>query len=304
MARQVPRAVVRRARGDGDDDERRADRRHDRDRRLARLRDGRGRSLSTLTKRSRASARSTRRARGRGHAGAPARAGAVRLALARGAARGRGCARADACLLQVGRVVLRHVPPRSPSASTSSRSAPTSRARSTARSRCSRRSRRELGCAAGETTADGEVTLRTIECLGGCGWGTVVSVDHRYRHGVRPRTWRGSWRSSVAAAERGRRSTAPTNATTKLAEYEAVGGYARSRARAMTPEEMIDELLGSELRGRGGAFFSTGASGASSRRSRSRSRTTSSSTPTSRSPAASRTTRSWRASRTASSRAA
>ena len=40
---------------------------------------------------------------------------------------------------------------------------------------------RELGCHAGETSADGKVTLRTIECLGGCGWATVVSVDHEYR---------------------------------------------------------------------------------------------------------------------------
>ena len=39
----------------------------------------------------------------------------------------------------------------------------------------------ELGCRAGETSADGEVTLRAIECLGGCGWATVVSVDHEYR---------------------------------------------------------------------------------------------------------------------------
>ncbi len=39
----------------------------------------------------------------------------------------------------------------------------------------------ELGCRAGETTDDGEVTLRTIECLGGCGWATVVAVDHAYR---------------------------------------------------------------------------------------------------------------------------
>ena len=43
---------------------------------------------------------------------------------------------------------------------------------------------RELDVRAGETTADGEVTLRTIECAGGCGWGTVVAVDHRYRLGV------------------------------------------------------------------------------------------------------------------------
>jgi NADH-quinone oxidoreductase E subunit len=44
----------------------------------------------------------------------------------------------------------------------------------------------ELGIRAGETTEDGEVTLRTIECAGGCGWATVVSVDHRYREPVQP----------------------------------------------------------------------------------------------------------------------
>ncbi len=44
----------------------------------------------------------------------------------------------------------------------------------------------ELGCRAGETSPDGSVTLRTIECLGGCGWGTIVAVDGRYRHRVRP----------------------------------------------------------------------------------------------------------------------
>jgi NADH-quinone oxidoreductase subunit E len=44
----------------------------------------------------------------------------------------------------------------------------------------------ELGVKAGETTDDGAVTLRTIECLGGCGWGTVVAVDHRYREPVKP----------------------------------------------------------------------------------------------------------------------
>ena len=44
----------------------------------------------------------------------------------------------------------------------------------------------ELGVKAGETTEDGEFTLRTIECLGGCGWATVVSVDHRYREPVTP----------------------------------------------------------------------------------------------------------------------
>ena len=45
---------------------------------------------------------------------------------------------------------------------------------------------RELGVSAGGTSLDGEVTLRTIECAGGCGWGTVVAIDHRYREPVRP----------------------------------------------------------------------------------------------------------------------
>jgi NADH-quinone oxidoreductase subunit E len=45
---------------------------------------------------------------------------------------------------------------------------------------------RELGVQPGETTPDGKVTLRTVECAGGCGWGTVVAVDHRYREPVKP----------------------------------------------------------------------------------------------------------------------
>jgi NADH-quinone oxidoreductase E subunit len=44
----------------------------------------------------------------------------------------------------------------------------------------------ELGIRAGDTTEDGEFTLRTLECVGGCGWGTVVSIDHRYREPVKP----------------------------------------------------------------------------------------------------------------------
>ena len=43
----------------------------------------------------------------------------------------------------------------------------------------------ELGVKTGETTEDGEVTLRALECAGGCGWGTVVVVDHRYREPVK-----------------------------------------------------------------------------------------------------------------------
>ena len=43
----------------------------------------------------------------------------------------------------------------------------------------------ELGVKAGETTEDGTFTLRALECAGGCGWATVVAVDHRYREPVK-----------------------------------------------------------------------------------------------------------------------
>ena len=43
---------------------------------------------------------------------------------------------------------------------------------------------RELGIRAGETTPDGAVTLRAVECLGGCSTPTIVAVDHVYKQSV------------------------------------------------------------------------------------------------------------------------
>jgi NADH-quinone oxidoreductase subunit E len=45
---------------------------------------------------------------------------------------------------------------------------------------------RELGIAPGETSEDGTFALGTIECLGGCGWATVIAVNDRQRVGVSP----------------------------------------------------------------------------------------------------------------------
>jgi NADH-quinone oxidoreductase subunit E len=50
---------------------------------------------------------------------------------------------------------------------------------------------RELGVHVGETTEDGGVSLRTVECLGGCGWATVVAIDNRHRLRVRAGDVRG-----------------------------------------------------------------------------------------------------------------
>src|SRR5690349_20566005 len=43
-----------------------------------------------------------------------------------------------------------------------------------------------LGIAPGETSENGEFTLRAIECAGGCGRAVVVVIDEVYREPVRP----------------------------------------------------------------------------------------------------------------------
>ena len=43
----------------------------------------------------------------------------------------------------------------------------------------------ELGIHAGTTSEDGAFTLAAVECLGGCGWATVVAIDNRHRLDVK-----------------------------------------------------------------------------------------------------------------------
>jgi NADH-quinone oxidoreductase E subunit len=45
---------------------------------------------------------------------------------------------------------------------------------------------RELGVGPGETTEDGSITLRAVECLGGCSTPTIVALDGGYRQSVTP----------------------------------------------------------------------------------------------------------------------
>jgi NADH-quinone oxidoreductase subunit E len=45
---------------------------------------------------------------------------------------------------------------------------------------------RRLGVHAGETTADGQVTLRTAECLASCGTGPMMQVDRDYHENLTP----------------------------------------------------------------------------------------------------------------------
>jgi len=46
---------------------------------------------------------------------------------------------------------------------------------------------RALGCASGETTADGEFTwASTVECLGACGGAPAMQVDHHFHEDLTP----------------------------------------------------------------------------------------------------------------------
>ena len=42
------------------------------------------------------------------------------------------------------------------------------------------------GVRRGETTADGKFTLRGVECLGACGTGPCIMIDHRYWERLTP----------------------------------------------------------------------------------------------------------------------
>lgn len=44
----------------------------------------------------------------------------------------------------------------------------------------------ELGVGPGQTTEDGSITLRAVECLGGCSTPTIVALDGGYRQSVTP----------------------------------------------------------------------------------------------------------------------
>ena len=62
----------------------------------------------------------------------------------------------------------------------------------------SRRSSASSASQAGSTSDDGAFTLGTVECLGGCGWATVVAIDNRHRLRVQADDVPGSSRSSRA----------------------------------------------------------------------------------------------------------
>ena len=92
------------------------------------------------------------------------------------------------------------------------------------------------------TTADGQVTLRTIECAGGCGRAPVVVVDHVYHEPVRAEDVSGSSRSSVLRlpeSSRGDRRTATSRASTSTSRSAATSSRRRARWSA---DAVVDEI--------------------------------------------------------------
>src|SRR4051812_42997763 len=82
--------------------------------------------------------------------------------------------------------------------------------------------------------------------------------------GSHPATCPRSWRSCAVPARAAAEEPAIVLAggveepLRDLASYRAVGGYAQlERARALTPQAVTEQLIQSNLRGRGGAVFPT-----------------------------------------------
>jgi NADH-quinone oxidoreductase subunit F len=123
---------------------------------------------------------------------------------------------------------------------------------------------RRLGCAPGQTTADGAVTLEPVRCLGLCDRAPAALVNgERYA----PATSDTLLDGSPAPAQLrvgGLVKVALANVgvvdPTSLADYRAQGGMAALRKvlREMTPAQVISQVKASKLVGRGGAAFSAG----------------------------------------------
>ena len=126
------------------------------------------------------------------------------------------------------------------------------------------------GAGPGETSADGQYTIQTVECMGSCSWAPMIAVDNAYREEFPPdrtakelarRDPQATVRASAEALTKERyllgRVGLPNSSS--LQAYEAHGGYqALEKALRMKPEEVTAAVKDSGLRGRGGAGFSTG----------------------------------------------
>src|SRR3990172_1725095 len=134
--------------------------------------------------------------------------------------------------------------------------------------------KKKLGIGNRETTPDGEFSLEEVECIGACSWAPALQANYDYYHEVTPERFD----RLLAELETGR--AAPDTPAISHSEHEvrvltrrfdlpdsasintylAHDGYrALDKAlRQMTPEEVIEQVKQSNLRGRGGAGFPAG----------------------------------------------
>jgi NADH-quinone oxidoreductase subunit F len=127
---------------------------------------------------------------------------------------------------------------------------------------------RKLGISEGGTSPDGRFTVKRVECLAACGGAPAVQVSGAWLEGATEADI-----DRVLAGETVRRRFAwpPSpgehilfrNVWKKdsqaLATYQAGGGYANLQKHlSMKPEDIIETVKRSNLRGRGGAGFPTG----------------------------------------------
>ncbi|MDD3876636.1 MAG: NADH-quinone oxidoreductase subunit NuoF [Bacteroidales bacterium] len=130
----------------------------------------------------------------------------------------------------------------------------------------------KLGVKSGETTPDGLFTLTKVECLASCGTCPVIQVNEKYyelmnkekvdmlidslRQGIMPELpveYNWATQCNVLFKNRGIQNAH------KIDVYKQHGGYKMlAKAYEMTPENIIQEVKISQLRGRGGAGFPTG----------------------------------------------
>lgn len=131
---------------------------------------------------------------------------------------------------------------------------------------------KKLNIAVGETTKDGLFTLSTVQDLASCATGPVIQVNDKYyenmtiqktdqliealKNGKEPE----NDPSMTVVSECGILLNDRTQKDCRTLEfYKKNGGYqALKKARAMKPEEVINEVKESQIKGRGGAAFPAG----------------------------------------------
>ncbi len=125
-----------------------------------------------------------------------------------------------------------------------------------------------LGVREGEMTADGRFTVSRVECLAACGGAVAVQVNGEWIENTteddiskilsgslsyRPFAWPTSPGEPVLLRNAWKKDSQ------SIKVYEAGGGYQNLKKHlATSPDEIIEQVKKSSLRGRGGAGFPTG----------------------------------------------